>query len=386
MKPEAAFSKMMKNNPELLECLSSSGIVSDDIIEFLLKAGIQAPSGDNAQPWKFASSKNKIKVFLDREADQSFFNINQIASIISCGAVIENITIAASFFGIKTDVNYLPDKNCENLMANLSFSFVKDKKEITKDSLFDSIWKRNTNRKFYNKSSVHSSILNDIKLLISSLPGTSIHFVTEKDAIKRLAKIVYKVDQIRTQNRSLHEHLNSMIRFTDQEAQIKRDGFPLKNLEAGMAGELFLKATKSWQVMDVLNKTGISKIAAIHSYQGILNSSGVALIFVDGLDKESFLKGGRTLELSWLALTRQNLSVQPMTAITLFWLRWLIKGKDEFSKGQQTLLALVWKDFHEIFADVDFNTNGTVVLFRFGISDPVSIGTLRKNVEDFILQ
>ncbi|MBU2454297.1 MAG: ThiF family adenylyltransferase, partial [Proteobacteria bacterium] len=370
--------------PELPEISSNSGIISGKIIEFLLKAGIQAPSGDNAQPWKFSILENSILIYLDKEADESFFNINQIASIISCGAVIENIKIAASTFGIKTNINYVSDKKSENLMAKLDFYFMEDNQKIKKHILFDSIWKRKTNRKFYDNYSVSSAILNDIKQSISSLSGTNIQFLTERGKLKHLARMVYKVDQIRTQNRSLHEHLNKMIRFSDQEALIKRDGFPLKNLEAGIAGELFLKATKSWQVMNALNKTGISKIAAFHSYKGILSSSGVALVTVDGFDQASFLTGGRALERTWLALIRQGFCVQPMTAITLFWLRWLIKGKNEFPGSQQRLLAGVWKDFQKMYPDIDFNSKGPVMLFRFGKSDDISCGTLRKDLKFFV--
>jgi molybdopterin/thiamine biosynthesis adenylyltransferase len=370
--------------PDIPEHPLNSGIVSDEMMKFLLKAGIQAPSGDNAQPWKFATSKNRILIFLDKQADQSFFNINQIASIISCGAVVENIKIAASNFGIETEVNYMPDENSDNLMAKLELSFVDDLQENQKDNLLNFIWKRKTNRKFYNKSSVSSVVLSEAKQSISSLSETSLYFVTEKEKLKQLASLIYKVDQIRTQNRSLHEHLNKMIRFTDQEAQIKQDGFPLKNLEAGIAGELFFKATKPWYIMNALNKTGISKIVALHSYKGIVNSSGVALVTVDGLDNESFLNGGRALERIWLNLTRQGFSVQPMTAITLFWLRWLLKGKNEFSGSQQRLLAGVWKDFQEMFADVNFNETGPVMLFRFGQGDDISCGTLRKNIKLFV--
>ncbi len=59
----------------------------------------------------------------------------------------------------------------------------------------------------------------------------------------------------------------------------------------------------------------------------------MALVTVDGLDTVSFLKEGRALERIWPTLTNAGLSFQPMTAVTLFWLKWLIKGENEFSKG-----------------------------------------------------
>ena len=379
-----------KNKVETRSCIpeipiySNDGVaVSENILNFLLEAGIQAPSGDNAQPWKFLKSQNKISIYLDRTVDQSFFNINQIASIISCGAVIENIKIAASKIGLSTGVTCVSEKNNKNMMAVLNFAFHNNKTKT--DDLFYSIWKRNTNRKLFNKSSVSSSLLYHIDQSISLFPEAELSFITQKEKLKRIAWLIYKTDQIRTMNKSLHEHLNKMIRFTEKDIHSFKDGLPIKNLEAGFAGEFFLKATKPWYVMNILNKIGISKMVAFHSYKGILNSSGVGLLTVDGLDNESFLKGGQALERIWLTFTDAGISVQPMTAITLFWLRWIINGKKDFDQKSQKLLGDVWDDFQNLFPDQNFNKKGLVMLFRFGISEPVTTGTLRKNVEDFLL-
>jgi len=377
-------SKHLLMLPEMPSFFSDTEIISDSIIDFLLKAGIQAPSGDNCQPWKFTKLKNVILLTLDRKSDESFFNINQIATIISCGAVIENIIIAASSLGIQTDVNYLPGGHNDDRMAKLEFSFIKDKNSFHKDVLFDSIWKRNTDRQAYRRSPVSSILLDKIKESIFQFSGAQLNVVTEKDKIKNIAKMIYMVDQIRTQNKSLHEHLHRMIRYTDQEVENKRDGLPLKNLDAGLSGELFLKYTKPWCVMNTLNKVGISKLAAFHSYKRTIQSSGIALLTVNKTDNASFLMGGRALERAWLTFTHLGLSVQPMTAITLFWLRWMLKGENQFSSSQQTMLIQVWNDFQKMFADVDFKVDGLVMLFRFGFSDPITTGTLRKKVSDFI--
>ena len=381
---------LKKNKPGYLRQIpeapinsNNNGPISDDVLNFLLEAGIQAPSGDNVQPWKFSKSKNTISIYLDHEADRSFFNINQIASIISCGAVIENIKIAALKVGLSTRIEYLPKKQQGNLMAVLTFVFHNGK--IQTDTLYNSIWKRQTNRKFFKNSLVSSSVLSKVEKVVSLFPGSKISFITKKEKLKKAAGLVYKTDQIRTMNRSLHEHLNKMIRFSEKDTHSFKDGFPIKNLEAGFAGELFLKVTKPWCVMNILNKIGISKMVAFHSYQGILNSSGVALLTIDGFDNESFLKGGQVLERIWLTFQEEGISVQPMTAITLFWLRWLMNGKENFNQKSRKILGKVWEDFQNLFHRQDFNQNGLVMLFRFGISEPVSIGTLRKNIDDFIL-
>jgi hypothetical protein len=226
---------------------------------------------------------------LNRDADHSFFNINQIASIISCGAVLENMQIATTRFGIKAKIVYLPDAKDENLMAKVLF----DVANVPKDPLFDVIWRRHTNRKPYDRKPISEKVLQEFKDMVKIVPGANLQVIADRTELKKVARIIYKTDRIRTEHRPLHEHLYRMLRFTEGEARETRDGFLLKNLEAGLAGEVFLRATKSWHVMNIVNRVGLGRMAALHSYQSILNSSAVALLTVEGMGIEDFLKGGQ---------------------------------------------------------------------------------------------
>ncbi|ACN15119.1 putative dinucleotide-utilizing biosynthesis family protein (molybdopterin and thiamine biosynthesis family protein) [Desulforapulum autotrophicum HRM2] len=374
--------KFYTPEPERPEYESQATIVPQPVIDYILRAGIQAPSGDNAQPWRFASNENQIFLYLNRDKDRSFFNVRQIASIISCGCVLENMRIAASAFGLQAEIKYLPDSSNSDLMAAVSLT----QEECPKDKLADEIWKRHTNRKPYNRKFVPDSVLESLHKTIDSIPGAKLHFITKPDDLKKLAKIIYQVDQIRTEHRPLHEHLMEMIRFTDHDALAKKDGFPLKNLEAGVAGELFLKATRLWAVMNIVNKTGLGRMVAVQSYKGILDSSGVALFTVDGQEDKDFLKGGQALERTWLTLTSQGLDMQPMTAVTLFYLRWILNGKDEFQRKHQKVLEGIEKKYSSLFAGFDFKKESQVMLFRFGYGEPIKCRTLRMETPAMIVK
>ena len=352
----------------------------EEVIRYIIRAGIQAPSGDNAQPWKFSFKDNTIFLYLDKEADNSFFNINQIASIISCGAVLENMRIAATRFGLKTRIIYLPDAKDKNIMAAIELSLA----DVPKDPLFESIWNRHTNRKPYDKKPIPETILNELKDMVESISGVTLRFITERATLKKVARIVYKADLIRTEYKPLHEHLGKMIRFTDAEARKKGDGLPLKNLEAGFAGETFLKITRPWKVMNVANRIGLGRMVALHSYQSILNSSAVALMTVQGMEIENFLKGGQVLERAWLNITQKGLSMQPMTAVTLFWLRWQLEGENAFSENHRHLLQETFEEYRMLFPDVNFEREGHVLLFRLGYGKEVKYETYRKDVDSFL--
>jgi hypothetical protein len=265
-------------------------------------------------------------------------------------------------------------------MASMEFLHTK----VNKDPLAGFIWHRKTNRTKYAKSPLPSSLFQELEASVSDLPGIKLHFITEKERLKKIAKLIFMVDQIRTEHRGLHEHLCQMIRFTHAESLEKKDGLPLKNLEAGLAGEIFLKLTRPWPVMNIMNKIGLGKLIALHSYQGMINSSGVVLLTVDGMENQDFLKGGQAVERLWLSLTKKGLDMQPMTAITLFWLRWHLKGEADFAESHRRLLGKVWRDYSSLFSDIDFTRHGHVMLMRFGYGKEITSGTYRKDLKSFI--
>jgi hypothetical protein len=75
-----------------------------------------------------------------------------------------------------------------------------------------------------------------------------------------------------------------------------------------------------------------------------------------------------------------------MTAITLFWLRCQLEGEESFEAPHRRLLRSLWGDYRALFPDVDFETQGQVMLFRFGHGRPMKVRTRRKPLTSFLLE
>ena len=255
-----------------------------DVGTYLVQAAIQAPSGDNVQPWRFRLTGNDIHVFLNPDADRSFFNVRQTASIIACGAATENIILAATDMGFDATARLLPDTAQENLMATIG---VRPGGHGAAP-LAQSIWTRCTNRRPYSKRPLPPWLLDDLQNRITDMPHATLHLLTERAQMRSLARLIYMADRIRTEHRGLHEHFASMIRFTAQEASQRRDGLPLKNLEAGLPGEAFLRLTKPWSAMRAVNRIGLGRMVALHSARGILDSGAAGLVVANGLEPGPF--------------------------------------------------------------------------------------------------
>lgn len=213
-----------------------------------------------------------------------------------------------------------------------------------------------------------------------------LHWVATREKIKALARMIYQVDRVRTEHPDLHRHLYKMIRFSQEEAEATRDGFPLNNLEAGALGNLFLRATRPWQVMNLLNKCRLSRIVPFQSYLLARSSSAIGLLTVPGFQATDLFRGGMALQRVWLTLTRQGMAMQPMSALSLFLLRWQLEGESSFPQRHRRPLRDIFSAYQGLFPDLDFGTHAQVLLFRVGYAEPSRHFTYRKEFQSFVVQ
>lgn len=348
-----------------------SGHLSGEIVDFLMDAARRAPSGDNCQPWRFTRHGNTVRITLDPAADRSFFNVAQSASLISCGAAAENLSLAATCFGLQTRVKVVATAEAAHLDIELMSG------QASEDPLQRFLWERHTNRTRYDGSPLATGDLDRLHKAIDGFAGAHLVMLTDSQDIKDAARIVFAVDRIRTGHRGLHQHLMRMIRFSAREAIEKRDGFALPNLEAGRVGNWLIRCLRPWPVMAVLNRLGVGKLMSAVSYQGIRSASAVGMLKVTSARPFHLIEGGRALERLWLTASRLGLAFQPMTAATLFWLRWQREGQTAFSEDHGQLLAEMWPHYRRLFEVHDQN-EGPIMLFRVGRGRAVRCRTLRK--------
>jgi len=130
----------------------------EEKLKFLLKFAVLAPSSHNSQPWGFLVKENTVEIYLnEKRAPKHDGNNRQV--FISIGCAVENILIAANYYGYKTEVEIIAGSG--NRIVNLNF---KDKvvKNKEQNHLISYISKRVTNRNRYEGIS-ESNFLNSIK-------------------------------------------------------------------------------------------------------------------------------------------------------------------------------------------------------------------------------
>lgn len=359
-----------------------------NIHQEIIRSGIQAPSGENSQPWKFKIEQNSISIYLDKKADQSVFNVNQLASLISCGAVLENMVITANHYGQEANVrigNELSSAASTELAATLFLNPQAHNPTAHAKDLFSYIPKRHTNRTLFDRKPIPEHDLSILQTCIHDLENTELVMLTSREQLSEIADLIYRADTIRAENKQAHEFFMDKIRFTPQEAEANKTGFPIKNLEAGLIGELLLSHTKNWNRMNFYNKIGLSKMIAKVAQQGIIHSSVVGLIKTNGSSLEDIIQGGRAMQRIWLTTTGLGIDFQPMTVITFFRMRHKLDQLDVFDKNHRDLLNSLWRRYDNLFSNTDTPNETHIMLFRLGYGKTVKTRTLRKEMNEFMM-
>lgn len=347
-----------------------------NFLERMAQAGALAPSGDNLQPWSFRADGDALLVKHDSQRDLSLFNVQHLASFIALGAALENIVIAASSEGYDTEVEYFLDEKNADLIARIGFE-----PGAAKDPLADYLEKRCTNRKPYAARPIDAEIVGRLTATTKRFPKVDLLWVQDKSRLERLGRIVARADRLIFENPRIHGHLFSTIRWTREEVERTRDGLPVESLELGRVGSLGLRSLKRWYTVEFLNRFGFSKAAARHSLVLMQRCSAAGLIMAPDTSRSSFLDCGRAFQRIWLQATKENLSVQPMTAIIFFQLRSRLGEYDGLLHNQITSVNEFRRDLDSFFT---LSKDGVpAMLFRVGLGTLPSARTIRRIIPRF---
>lgn len=279
-------------------------------IEKILAKAVQAPSGDNAQPWRFEAGGDAINVYNIPGKDYSPYNFRERGSYFADGALIENIIIAASALGYAVEQKLVSGAGDENLVARLTLS----QNKISADALFASIEKRTTNRKPYSKRPLRPEHKSQILGAFESAGFGELRILEEPVQIKKFAELVSLSDQLIFEEKSIHDAIFNSIRWT-KEAEEEKRGMYIKTLELPPPARILFKMLKNWPTLAFLNHLGISRLIASQSAKGYASSSAIGIITMPDDANESYVKAGRAFERLWLTAARLDVSLQPVTAL-----------------------------------------------------------------------
>lgn len=352
--------------------------VPQSIITEIVKAGIMAPSGGNAQPWKFIYTDKGLFIFHDEHFSYSLLDFNHLGSYVAIGAVVENINIKASSLGFGIDVAYFPIENNTKVVAHIIFK----KAEATSINQFleKGIAIRVTNRDLFAKQLLPNDFYDSIKGAVKTYEGAELHVVDDEQLMKQLGDILATAEMLRIIHpRGHYDTFTNELRWTPEEIKQKADGLDVNSLGASIGELAALKVAADSKAIDFIRDLKGGKAFTKAVKKSVASSSALGFITMPKYSELSFLQGGRALERIWIEANLSGVSFQPVAQL-VFLIARLKQGNgadlDDYYRNE---IGNLEKLFFNLLPELI--NKQVVFIFRLSKAGEPKVRSLRRPVE-----
>lgn len=247
---------------------------------FMIEQAIKAPSGHNTQPWLFKVNEQSIEIYPNYDKALSVVDSDNRELFISLGCATENLCIAASEKGYRSNVAI-------DNQGVISVALMKEE-SVKPDPLYAHIAVRQTNRSVYNGNIIPVETINLLKE-ISSEAGISMYYykngTSEYDSI---SGFVLKGNSVQMQDKAFVEELHSWMRYNKKHQDKYNDGLSYAVFGAPNLPMFVVKPIMKKAVNEKSQNKGDKK--------KIESSSHFVLFTTRSNHVEEWINLGRTLE------------------------------------------------------------------------------------------
>lgn len=345
---------------------------TQDQLKSILESAILAPSADNHHRVRFEWGGGVLNVRHAAGPLPPAEGYKRVLSLLSLGALSENLTLAAGRFGIKAEPELSPDST----NSDLAFQVRWQPGDVTTDPLREAIPKRHTNRHLiFHGPTLSVEEQTSLGQAASGLPDCSLVWLDGRPLRRQALRLMRLAEGERFRNRLLHEELFSAIRFDVGWRQSCEEGLPPGALEIERPLRSVFALLHHWPVMRVVNMLGGHRLLGLRAADLPCRfSPHLGLIAVERVIDQTIFNAGRSFERVWLTATQLGFALQPMPAAALY----ALKGAQQegISGVLQQRLQQGWQAI--------VPGQQPLMLFRIGRAAPSALRTGRKPLEHYI--
>lgn len=271
----------------------------------LIGAAVLAPSDWNSQPWMFEVDGASIRIVADARRALPVTDPDRRGMLLSLGAALENLLIAARSYGLRPSVIYAPHQGANGVVAEVSWTPGDQRRDR---SLFGMIRERRTNRRDYDGRALFTQ--NRAQLTAQVPEGINLHWIDDRDRVGRVADLVHEATRLQMNDARAQAEQYGWLRF-DGEEKRRGDGVPVRALAFAGPAEWF--ASRYFNPRSMFRKFG-SDSSAKQARGQIKSSGAIALLTATRTDEATRLMGGQTFQRFALKATAFGIAHQPFSA------------------------------------------------------------------------
>lgn len=341
-------------------------------LRFVLESAILAPSADNHHRVRFTISGDSIGVRLVDQRLPLEGGYKRVLLLLSLGALVENLTIAASRFAIATEALLLPDPAHPEVVLQIRL-----RPQVAEvDPLWSTIPLRHTNRDLvFRGPAMSDEQRRELAVAAGTRPGSELVWLDEADRRRQVLRLMRCAETERFRNRLLHEELFSAIRFDVGWHSSCAEGLPPGSLGVEAALRVFFAGLRHWSLARLANFFGAHYLLGVRScLLPCRLAPHLGLLATRRTDDQSVIDTGRSFQRLWLVATAHGRVLQPMPASALYACR--AASEEGIPVALQRHLVEGWKS---VLGD-----SFPLMLFRLGSATQSPVVSGRRPLADYL--
>jgi nitroreductase len=261
-------------------------------LTYLLRYAILAPSSHNTQPWRFAVGEDEIRVYADESRWLRVADADQRELHVSIGCALENLLVAAEYFGYGHRVAYLPQGEDDDVVALVTFEQEEHDSSFRPPELFEAIPERRTNHNVYDGREIPER---DVERLEACCVEENILLhTTDESSIKRAVdEMIVRADAMQFADPAWREELGHWM-------------------GQGVFGTPWLMSKVSQLAVTYLN---MGKGTAKKDSELLMSAPVLGVISSSTDDRRAQVQAGQVFERVALMATALGIQVHPMSQI-----------------------------------------------------------------------
>ena len=286
------------------------------VCEQILDMARWAPSGDNTQPWRFEiADEDKIVVHGFDTRENCVYDLDGHPSQMALGALLETLRIAATGYGLHTDV--MRRLGLANEKPTFDVRFTPDPL-LKPNSLIPFIKVRAVQRRPLSTrplSAEQKSVLE-----ASVAPGYKIVWFETSNERWRVAKLLFHNAELRLTTREAYEVHRSVIEWN---SRFSEDKIPEQAVGVDpLTAKLMRWLMQSWSRVEFFNKWFAGTVAPrlqLDLIPGMACAAHFGLVahaVPESVDH--YVAAGQAMQRFWLEATRLGLWLQPEMTPVIF--------------------------------------------------------------------
>jgi len=330
-------------------------------------AASRAPSGGNAQPWRFELEDNEFRIHLVAERS-STMDVAFRGSFVAIGAALFNARVAAAAQGRLGSMDVDSERASRGPVAILRLEQGVDT-ELA--AFYPNLLTRCANRHLGDRSAIDA----DTQAILHEevrREGGVMHLVTEPGALVHCADLLGASERLRFLSPALHKEMLGELRRPGIDSL--ETGIDVRSLELEPADLATLAVARRGDVMAQLDRWNAGSALGRNAQKAIRSSSALGVVAVDRATPSAFVTGGRAMERLWLAADRAGLAVQPVSPVFLYALQsddYAALVGEHHSEELQQLSTEFWSAVGLGEREV------AILVFRFSAAPAPTVASLR---------